>query len=183
MFLKKTLFFIIITVGFSIILISCFFVCDKCFLLTPLPREIPFEIRVDSYGNGYFGTHRGGGRRHNGIDLTAPVNTAVLAAKSGIVMMTDTGKGAGNYIIIWHWPNLKSYYMHLSEIKVEKWQPVRQGQIIGKVGKTGNANYKSMTPHLHFEIREYDAPQDILKRWRLGMVDNVYSAQKQEKSC
>lgn len=115
----------------------------------PLPREIPFEIRMDSYGNGYFGTNRSGGRRHNGIDLSGPISTDVLAAKSGLVTLTDTDKGAGNYIVIWHWPNLKSYCMHLCEIKVKKWQLVRQGQVIGKVGKTGNANCKGMKPHLH----------------------------------
>lgn len=179
--MKKVLFFIIIAVSLSLVLISCFFVCDKCFLMIPLPREIPFEIRVDSYGNGYFGAPRSGGRRHNGIDLTAPLNTSVLATKSGLVITTDRGEQRGNYIVIWHWPNLESYYMHLSEIKVKKWQPVRQGQVIGKVGKTGNANYDDMTPHLHFEIREYDVPQDILKRWKLGMLDDTYGAQKQEK--
>ena len=168
--MKRILFFIICAVGVSLVFVSCFFVCDKYFFMVPLPKEIPFEIRADSYGNGYFGTNRSGGRRHNGIDLMAPLNTSVLAAKSGIVITTDTKNGAGNYIVIWHWPNLKSYYMHLSEIKVKKWQPVRQGQIIGKSGKTGNANYKNMTPHLHFEIREYDVPQDILKRLKFGAL-------------
>lgn len=168
--MKRTLFFIMAVSVVGLVLISCFFVCDKYFIMVPLPKEIPFEIRVDSYGNGYFGTHRSGGRTHNGIDLTAPLNTPVLAAKSGIVIAADTKNGAGNYIVIWHWPNLKSYYMHLSEIKVKKWQLVRQEQVIGKVGKTGNANYKGMTPHLHFEIRAYDVPQDILKRLKFGIL-------------
>jgi murein DD-endopeptidase MepM/ murein hydrolase activator NlpD len=37
---------------------------------------------------------------------------------------------------------------------------LRQGQVIGKVGKTGNAAHPAIQPHLHFEVRKNGAPQD-----------------------
>ena len=39
-------------------------------------------------------------------------------------------------------------------------QRVRQGQLIGKVGKTGNANSKGLLSHLHFEVLENGIPKN-----------------------
>lgn len=159
----------------ALCLIAVFFYSftDKCFLLFPLPANIPLEIRVDSFGNGHFGTPRTGRRKHRGIDISAPINTAVLSVKTGLVVKTAFDNSSGNYVVIWHWPNLKSYYLHLSKIDVKKWQFVKQGQMIGRVGRTGNANNKRIKPHLHFEIRKIhfeilskEIPQDILKKWQ-----------------
>jgi len=169
--LKKLYFLLIfVIVGLSFILVCRFFCCDSCFLLKPLPQNISLKIRMDAHGDGHFGSPRKSGRKHQGIDLQAPLDTPVLAAKSGLVIKTDYDKYSGYYVVIWHWPNLKSYYLHLPEIEVKKWQPVKQGQVIGRVGRTGNARPKGIKPHLHFEIRENGIPQDVLKRWNLSFL-------------
>jgi len=69
----------------------------------------------------------------------------------------------GNYVVIRHSLNLVSIYGHLSQIFVTKNQFVRQGGIIGSVGKTGNARHPGIQPHLHFEIKKNGIPQDPLE--------------------
>ena len=171
--LRNRLFLIFFIIGIGFFLAFHFFLCDRYFFIKPLPQDIPLAIRVDAYGDGHFASRREGGRKHQGIDLLAPLEAAVLAAKSGIVIKTSYDEYSGNYVVIWHWPDLKSYYLHLSEIEVRKWQPVKQGQIIGRIGKTGNANHKGIKPHLHFEIREKGRPQDILKKWHLNFLIKI----------
>jgi murein DD-endopeptidase MepM/ murein hydrolase activator NlpD len=100
---------------------------------------------------------------HNGIDLLAQVGTPVLAARSGKVIAATSNNGMGSYVIIKHESAIKTIYGHLSRIYVEQGQFVRQGQIVGCVGKTGNANYRNMLPHLHFEVKNNDIPEDPLQ--------------------
>jgi len=69
----------------------------------------------------------------------------------------------GNFIIIRHPGNIITMYGHLFRIYVNKNAFVRQGEVIGSVGKTGNANYRDIQPHLHFEIRKNGVPQDPLE--------------------
>jgi len=152
---------------FSLILILiCVWAINEAQYINKLKLQVPIEykgklkLRQDGYGKGYFGAHRNGKRRHNGIDLLAEIGTPVLAARSGWVINAEKKRGIGDYVEIRHSKGLVTIYGHLSEILVKKGQRVRQGQIIGKVGKTGNANYKTMLPHLHFEIRENNIPQD-----------------------
>ena len=54
-------------------------------------------------------------------------------------------------------------YGHLLYFFVRRDDYVRQGQVIGRVGKTGNARAIDMLPHLHFEVRENGVPQDPLE--------------------
>jgi murein DD-endopeptidase MepM/ murein hydrolase activator NlpD len=86
----------------------------------------------------------------------------VLASRSGIVASAKQVKGMGKYVFIRHFGGYSTLYGHLSAIKVKKNQIVRRGTVIGLVGKTGNANYRSILPHLHFEIRKNGIPQDPL---------------------
>lgn len=133
---------------------------DKEYYLSPIAYSWDMVIRSDDMGDGYFGANRTGGRLHNGIDLYAEVGTPVLASRSGRVTTAMEKKGIGKYVVIAHPGNMVTLYGHLSEISVSVGQWVRQGEVIGKVGKTGNANYTEMLPHLHFEIRNNDIPSD-----------------------
>jgi murein DD-endopeptidase MepM/ murein hydrolase activator NlpD len=144
------------------LLISLHFL-DKYYFLCPIEYKRDIIIRNDNRGDGFFAASRSGNRMHQGIDLLAELNTPVLAARFGKVIAATGNNGMGNYVIIRHPGNIITIYGHLSKIYVGKGKFVRQGEIIAAVGKTGNANYHDILPHLHFEIKEYGIPQDPLK--------------------
>lgn len=86
---------------------------------------------------------------HTGIDMAANAGTNVYSCKSGTVQYTGFNEVYGNYIILYHQSGMTSVYAHLSKILVQKDQIVASGEVIGKVGVTG----ETTGPHLHFEIR------------------------------
>jgi murein DD-endopeptidase MepM/ murein hydrolase activator NlpD len=106
----------------------------------------------------YFGTPRGGGTYHTGLDIDAPTGTPIAAAAPGQVVLVSAGGGYGNYVIIRHDSGYETLYAHMSEIYVVQGQWVAQGETIGAVGATGWAT----GPHLHFEVRVGGAPVDPL---------------------
>jgi murein DD-endopeptidase MepM/ murein hydrolase activator NlpD len=91
-----------------------------------------------------------GKRPHWGIDLANQKGTPILASERGLVVYTGKGfHGYGNLIVIEHGEEFATLYSHLSEFKVSEGQTVKQGQIIGLMGRTGHATGN----HLHFELR------------------------------
>ena len=101
-----------------------------------------------------------GKRRHDGIDISAPAGTPIRAADSGRVVYSDnTMKGYGNLIIIEHSDTFFTIYAHNLENLVQEEVAVKKGDIIARVGKTGNAT----GPHLHFEIRKGSQPLNPLQ--------------------
>jgi murein DD-endopeptidase MepM/ murein hydrolase activator NlpD len=95
------------------------------------------------------------GKNHYGIDIAAPTGSNVTAFRSGTVVFSgwDSG-GYGNLVIIDHGNGLQSYYGHNSQLIVKKGQSVSAGQLIAKVGSTGD----STGPHCHFEVRKNGTP-------------------------
>ncbi len=90
-------------------------------------------------------------RFHNGIDFGAPMGTPVLAAYAGQVAIADWLGGYGLTVVLDHAQGTaETLYAHLSELFVKEGEEVKQGDVIGLVGSTGN----STGPHLHFELRE-----------------------------
>ena len=91
---------------------------------------------------------------HSGIDIPAPGDTPILAARSGQVITSVYGSGAywsyGNYVVIDHGDGETTLYAHMSSRAVSEGEMVTQGQVIGYVGTTGN----STGNHLHLEVRE-----------------------------
>lgn len=118
----------------------------------PVALSSPIQIRDDPYGSGLFGAPRNGGRRHNGIDLVAPVGTRVLAAKSGMAVIGRKRNGMGRYAEVRHPDGWVTRYGHLKEIRIHDRQRVHRGDCLGTVGKSGNARRRRMQPHLHFEV-------------------------------
>ena len=97
----------------------------------------------------YFGVR--GGKNHKGIDIAAPEGTKIVASESGTVIYSDDKlRGYGNVIIVKHSDNFITVYAHNKVNYVKENDVVKKGQVIGEVGKTGNAE----APHLHFEIRD-----------------------------
>jgi len=109
-------------------------------------------------------------RMHDGIDITAPVGTDVLASGNGKVIEADWGSGFGYYVVIDHGFSYKTVYAHLSEIKVRQGQKVTRGDIIGLVGNTG----LSTCPHLHYEVRKNDVPLNPVNYWIADVTMNEY---------
>lgn len=85
---------------------------------------------------------------HRGIDIGAPNGTNVLAADSGTVIVAGSGRSYGNYVVIDHGNGYTTLYAHNSRLCVSVGQSVSRGQVIAKVGSTGN----STGPHIHFEV-------------------------------
>lgn len=107
----------------------------------------------------YFGVPRPGGRRHTGIDVPRPRGTPVYAAASGTVTTKSRSSSYGLYIIIQHSNGYSTRYAHLSSFAdIRVGSTVVRGQIIGRVGNTGN----STGSHLHWEIRHYGEPVNPL---------------------
>jgi len=124
---------------------------DRAPLVFPL-AEATLRIRNDRLGKGTFGAPRSGRRRHLGIDLLAAAGQPVVAVKSGVARVLDQ-PGMGLFVKIEHPNGLQTIYGHLSESPLLKTTRVRQGEVIGAVGKSGNASHRAILPHLHFEMR------------------------------
>ena len=84
---------------------------------------------------------------HQGMDIAAPEGSPVYASADGIVTLSDGEYFyTGNVVVIDHGQNLSTIYAHLKTRTVKKGNFVKQGDIIGHVGKTGRAT----GPHLHW---------------------------------
>ena len=86
---------------------------------------------------------------HTGLDIGAPYGTSIKAAASGTVIFAGYKGSYGNLIIVSHGNGVQTYYGHCSSLVASVGQQVSQGQVIAKVGSTGN----STGNHLHLEIR------------------------------
>jgi murein DD-endopeptidase MepM/ murein hydrolase activator NlpD len=114
---------------------------------------------------------RGAGRRHDAIDIMAPEGTPVIAAADGSIEKLFNSVRGGLTIYErsadrrWVY-----YYAHLSAYApgLHEGQQVRRGQIIARVGHTGDAS--AAGPHLHFSINQM-APGE---RWWHGTPINPY---------
>ncbi len=88
----------------------------------------------------------------NGIDIAAPLNTSVIAAASGKVIIAKQGGwngGYGSYVVISHPNGTQTLYAHLNSVSVSAGQNISQGEKVGGMGTTG----QSTGIHVHFEVR------------------------------
>lgn len=95
-------------------------------------------------------------RLHRGLDFAAPTGTPIYAAGDGTITKIGTFGNNGKYIRITHKNGYDTAYAHMSAFarRMKKGRRVRQGQVIGYVGRTGLAT----GPHLHYEVMHYDKP-------------------------
>jgi hypothetical protein len=111
-------------------------------LVWPVPGPItsPFgEWRGDHY--------------HSGVDIGTPTGTPIKAVLPGQVIIAGWYGGYGRFTCIAH-ATISSCYAHMSEFLAKTGDQVQQGQVIGRVGCTGNC----YGDHLHFEVRETSQP-------------------------
>ncbi len=111
----------------------------------------PFGFRRDPF--------TGKIKHHDGIDISAPVGTPIVAPADGIVKTVRWVRGYGLMIEIDHGYGVTTRYGHCSRAAVRQGQFVRRGQIIGYVGNTG----RSTGPHLHYEVRVMGRPVNPIK--------------------
>lgn len=146
-------------------------------LSTVITKEpIPEQIGIGTYsaqpaststvlrGNGKYGWPINGGRisdvfisdrNHKGLDIAAPMGTEIYAADGGTVYRAGWNSGGyGNYVIIDHPDGYRTLYAHASSVVCFEGQQVEKGQLIAKVGSTGD----STGPHCHFEVRINNIP-------------------------
>jgi murein DD-endopeptidase MepM/ murein hydrolase activator NlpD len=91
-------------------------------------------------------------KMHKGTDFAAPMGTPIMASGNGIVTRARWCGGGGNCIKIKHNSTYQTIYAHMKSFArgIKEGLRVKQGQIIGYVGSTGN----STGPHLHYEVIE-----------------------------
>lgn len=118
---------------------------------------------------GEFGAGRSGGRIHEGFDITGDCGTPLVAARGGVVEKVGFDPVLyGNFVRIGGAKTRQDYfYSHLiDEPAVDEGERVATGEVVGRIGQTGNA---AGTPcHLHFELRVGGDPTDpepALNRW------------------
>lgn len=85
---------------------------------------------------------------HTALDIYAPEGKPIVATADGQVINIHHRFFTGNTIIIDHGQGVMSLYAHLSKFKVKNGQHVKQGDVIGLVGKTGRVT----GPHLHWAM-------------------------------
>lgn len=126
---------------------------------TERPAEVPTSNAMvwpvpSSYRiNSPFGRRESDGgvvtANHYGVDIGCPDGTPVVAAASGVVVLAQYSRTAGNWIIISHGNGMYTIYMHASALYVSAGQRVNAGDTIMLSGATGATQGR----HLHFEVR------------------------------
>lgn len=96
---------------------------------------------------------------HEGIDFPGRVGLPIKAAGNGTVTFAGYHPEYGNMIDLDHGNGLLSRYAHNSRIKVRVGEKVAAGQLVALLGNSG----RSTGPHLHFEIRYKNVPQDPMR--------------------
>ena len=91
-------------------------------------------------------------KMHKGTDFAAPMGTPIMASGNGVIIRARWCGGGGNCIKIKHNSTYQTIYAHLKSFGrgIKEGVRIKQGQIIGYVGSTGN----STGPHLHYEVVE-----------------------------
>jgi len=107
--------------------------------------------RIKYYGNRV--------RPHKGTDFAAAIGTPILATASGTVIESTRRGGNGKYVKIRHNSTYSTQYLHMSRQNVKKGQVVKQGDIIGYIGMTGNTG----GPHVCYRFWKNGRQVDPLR--------------------
>ena len=112
----------------------------------------------------------GTGRFHEGLDFAADTGTPVYATADGKVVHADWQSGYGNLLEIDHGYGYVTRYAHLSKFKVKEGDEVKRGDLIAETGNTG----KSTGPHLHYEVRYRNSPQNPINYYFMDITPEEY---------
>ena len=122
-------------------------------------------------------------RPHRGVDYAAATGTPIKASGDGKVIFRGRKGGYGRTVIVQHANQYTTLYAHLSKYRgsVKEGSRVKQGQVIGYVGKSGLAT----GPHLHYEFRVNGVHRNPLtvKLPAASPISPKYRADFEEKSA
>ena len=126
-----------------------------------LRSPIKFQYRVSSRFNlrrkiAYYGRVK----PHKGTDFAAKAGTPIMATASGTVTESRKKGGNGNYVKIRHNNTYSTQYLHMSRRKVKRGKYVKQGDVIGWVGMTGNTS----GPHVCYRFWKNGKQVDPFKQ-------------------
>ena len=162
------------------------------------PVEIKFDdstytppINIKKVVTSRYGWRKG--RAHKGIDIDLVTGDSVVAMFDGIVRFAKYNTGHGRTVIVRHYNGLETVYAHLSKYAVKANDIVKQGQLLGYGGTSGNArgshlhlviNYKgvSINPEYLFDFSE----QNIVRSKNIWVTNNwvqpaLHSSKRQTK--
>ena len=123
--------------------------------------------RIKYYGNKV--------RPHKGTDFAAPIGTPILATASGTVIESTRRGGNGKYVKIRHNSTYSTQYLHMRKQNVRKGQVVKQGDIIGWIGMTGNTG----GPHVCYRFWKNGRQVDPLRE-KLPSAKPIHESLKEE---
>lgn len=130
-------------------------------LLSSIPSASPVDGWITSGFGPRISPFTGQKTMHKGIDVAAPMGTAIYAPADGVVIFSGAKAGFGNFIMIAHGYGVVSRFGHNAQNMVQPGQKVKRGDQIGTVGMTG----RSTGPHLHYEILvngRYEDPKKFI---------------------
>lgn len=93
---------------------------------------------------------------HEGMDISAPAGSPIVATAKGRVTSTGHRSGYGLTVLVEHGFGYETLYGHASQILVRTGQEVERGEVIALVGSTGITT----APHVHYEVRQNGRPID-----------------------
>ena len=129
-------------------------------------------VKPEQLSDTYTQARAGGARIHDAIDIMAPEGTPVAAAADGTVEKLFFSNGGGGITVYVRSPDQRwiYYYAHLQGYApgLAEGQQVKRGQLIGRVGHTGNASPGG--PHLHFAINRMQPGE----KWYQGSPINPF---------
>jgi murein DD-endopeptidase MepM/ murein hydrolase activator NlpD len=128
----------------------------KTEVIRTVPTIWPLKGRIGSHYGRRLDPFTGDAEVHAGIDIVAPMGTAIEAPADGRVIFAQRKSDYGNLIVLQHAHGITTRYGHLSKYNVRSGQTVQRGDIIGWVGLTG----RTTAPHLHYEVRLHDRPEN-----------------------
>ena len=139
----------------------------------PSGLAIPVEgIEPKELADTFTQARAGGARTHDAIDIMAREGTPVVSASNGTVEKLFFSQGGGGITVYVRSPDQRwtYYYAHLQSYApgLAEGQQVKRGQLLGRVGHTGNANPAG--PHLHFAINRMEPGE----KWYEGRAINPY---------
>lgn len=99
-------------------------------------------------------------RPHKGTDFAGAIGTPILATADGVVTKSERRGGNGNYVKIRHNATYDTQYLHMQKRLVKVGESVRQGDIIGTIGMTGNTG----GPHVCYRFWKNGKQVDPFKQ-------------------